>query len=70
MLILKFHKCDVCGKIAPWSESWSWHGSLLSQEAGEIVEVCSQKCQTEANIDEIFERKFGHPFAPANYVYV
>lgn len=48
-------KCDQCGTVGAWSDSWAWFGSiLLSEEAPQhIIHVCSPKCAKvmQANID-------------------
>ena len=48
-------KCDQCGTIGPWGDTWAWFGSiLLSEEAPQhIIHVCSKRCATvmKANID-------------------
>lgn len=41
---IRIHKCDICGKTEPWSESWSYYGSLASEEFGHTLKFCSKKC--------------------------
>ena len=41
------HKCDICGKIEPWLDSWSWYGSYAQQEEVGVPEVCCDECAAE-----------------------
>lgn len=43
------HTCSICGKIEPWSESWSWFGSYKELEDGKpILKFCSDVCKQGA----------------------
>jgi hypothetical protein len=48
-------KCDQCGTIGEWSDSWAWFGSIaLAEEAPQhIIHVCSPRCAAtmKANMD-------------------
>ena len=39
-------RCDQCGIVGEWSDSWSWFGSIaLSEEAPSlIIHTCSTDC--------------------------
>lgn len=41
------YKCDICGKIDQWGDTWSWWGSLLQQENVPVPTVCSKTCEAE-----------------------
>jgi len=50
----RIHVCDVCGSSKAWSESWSWYGSLLTEECGNVVKTCSDKCRAKIVDPELF----------------
>ena len=43
-------RCDGCGKIDKWGESWGWYGSGLDLDAGRqsYAVSCSPACQEKA----------------------
>lgn len=46
--------CDVCGKVAPWSDSWRHYGSLkFDEDCGHMVVTCSQRCRDSARAAEL-----------------
>jgi len=61
----KLWRCDTCGLVQPWSDSWLWFGSYFDVESrGEengIHTFCSQKCASASglqgpNLDDFGER--------------
>jgi hypothetical protein len=41
--------CNGCGATGPWSEAWSWYGSLKDLDDGEpIPTFCSDACRPNA----------------------
>lgn len=45
----RMYRCDQCGKIGAWGETWRCYSSILLEEnfALEIPTVCSEKCQAD-----------------------
>ncbi len=42
----KMWRCDRCGLVAPWGDSWSWFGSFFDAEwPGELPTFCSADCK-------------------------
>lgn len=43
------YKCDVCGKIDFWSDSWWWYGSEAMCEVcnEDVPTLCSDQCFKE-----------------------
>lgn len=42
-------KCDNCGHVGPWTDTWSWYGSiaLLDERPADLIHLCSAKCGEE-----------------------
>jgi hypothetical protein len=40
----RLHTCSICGKTDIWGPSWSWFGSLMDLDNGEIVKFCGPEC--------------------------
>ena len=42
------HRCDGCGKVAPWDKGWRWWGSL-SEDDEDIRRwtACSPECMAK-----------------------
>lgn len=39
------HECSSCGKLEPWSASWSWYGSYRDIDDGApVLKFCSTAC--------------------------
>ena len=54
------HRCHRCGKEAPWDDNWSWWGSLLTEDCGDILKICSDDCRSMVHDPEaMFKRVFG-----------
>lgn len=48
----KLYKCDICGTVAPWGETWLYWGSIrLLEEWGikGVVVYCSSACRENSN---------------------
>lgn len=46
------HKCSICAKVGPWSESWSWFGSYKElEDGGDIFKFCSNECKSDAVVN-------------------
>lgn len=57
---IRIHTCDHCGRMGPWTSSWSWWGSFRSCDEGEVVKSCSESCRTAmGDPAAVFARKFG-----------
>lgn len=41
---VRLHTCSVCGKAEPWGPTWSWYGSLMDCDNGDVVKYCGPDC--------------------------
>lgn len=53
------HRCDVCGQESAWTESWSWWGSLGSEDHGHVLKFCSDNCKDMVDPEPLWKKKFG-----------
>ncbi len=51
--------CDHCGTSGPWTRSWGTWGTLLEQEEGRVLVICSSKCRAACNPDAAWLKKYG-----------
>ena len=47
----KKYRCDVCGHVDFWGESWSRYSSILADEVcpDQVPHMCSEQCKEIAN---------------------
>ena len=40
------HCCCICGALGPWTEAWSWYGSVRDEDGGDpLPKFCSKVCR-------------------------
>lgn len=42
---VRHHRCDGCGQLGPWTDSWQWYGSYNDLDNGRrVLKMCSEAC--------------------------
>jgi len=56
----QIHRCNICGNIGEWSDTWSWCFHFPKVRRGEFqheetIKFCSTDCQEKYNKSKIKE---------------
>lgn len=47
------HSCSMCGFVGPWTDEWSWFGSMLEYDEypERLIRACSSRCKRVAEAE-------------------